>query len=81
MSSKVCSVDRCNNEVLAKGMCRRHYKQKARLGRVKTWEEENKEKVCSIDGCGGKHEARGYCNKHYIQYKKYGKMRPDLEKG
>lgn len=66
MKVKKCTVDNCENIVVAKGYCDRHRKQIERHGRL-TPEKEHK-KICTIEGCEKKHISKGYCRNHYYKY-------------
>ena len=65
---KLCSVDGCNNNHLAKGFCNKHYL------RNKTYGDPLHVvvRICSVAGCNKKHKGRGYCVNHLIHYRNYG---------
>lgn len=52
-----CTVEGCNEDICARGLCRKHYVARMRL--------EHADKVCIVEGCGCKVKARGLCFKHY----------------
>lgn len=77
MSTKICSVEGCNNIVGkhgAKGMCIKHYRRWQTYGDPlePSHRRIHKDKPCSTEGCSGIALARGYCNKHYKKWEKYG---------
>lgn len=58
MAKRMCSVDRCSDVHLAKGLCAEHY------------EAIRKGALCGIDQCSNPCKARGLCSKHYEQVRK-----------
>lgn len=70
MQRKKCIVEGCNHDYAAKGLCKKHYQQKMRHGRL-TPERELPERVykpvCTVEGCNNKHHAKGFCKKHYLR--------------
>ncbi len=77
---KVCYVEKCNNNGLAKGYCRTHYMQLSRYGKIleyhckeRTFQALGKrDKPCCIDGCENKSSAKGMCSMHYTRDRKHG---------
>ena len=69
---KTCSIDGCENGVLARGWCNRHYKRWQKFGDPLGSAPPPEKKTCSIDGCEKPHEARGWCNMHYQRWQKHG---------
>jgi len=67
----ICSVEKCNSKVLAKGYCMRHYAQLYRCGRIL---QRTIYIGCKVKGCENKHSAKGYCNKHHLQIHRCGKI-------
>lgn len=78
---KRCSIDNCNREHYAKGMCSAHY-NRAYTGRpvnvpIGTREEKPRVvSVCSIGDCGRVVKARGLCPLHYGRWKVRGDGEP-----
>ena len=55
----------CGEEVLAKGLCRKHYDQARRGGPRRVWPSE-----CSVDGCEDRTLAKGLCSRHYAEQRR-----------
>ncbi len=58
---KICSVEGCGEKHLARGWCRRHYRE--------YWDRKAHGKQCSVDGCERFVFARGWCSFHYKKNK------------
>jgi G:T-mismatch repair DNA endonuclease (very short patch repair protein) len=65
---KLCSIEGCENNHLAKGFCNKHYL------RNKTYGDPLHVvvRICSVTGCNKKHKGQGYCVNHLIHYRNYG---------
>lgn len=73
MSKKICSVDGCDLNVNAKGLCNKHYLRSMRNGDLEGISVFNKQlKICSIDGCNELFFSKDFCRKHYKSFKVYG---------
>lgn len=59
----ICSVMDCDRQVIAKGMCLKHYQQERK---------KNDKKVCKSLGCNSPVLARGLCSAHYQRLWKHG---------
>jgi len=70
---KTCSVDGCNNKLLAKGLCRAHYLRLYKKGRLTL--EREKGKTCSVPGCNKPYCAKGYCKTHYTKVRNSGTLK------
>ena len=65
-NSRVCAVDGCDRDVVARGWCRRHY------ARVRTTGDPGPAGLkrmpdkmpCTVEGCENPSEAGGYCSMH-----------------
>lgn len=66
-----CSFENCNNPVLARGLCRKHYQQAKKKGLISNLPKVNGGK-CKAEGCNNIARGSGYCGTHYDRYKKYG---------
>lgn len=63
MSNKICSVKWCSSVAEVKGMCRRHYKQLWKVGKIlprKEIERLDGEEWRPITDCGGVYEVSNY---------------------
>ena len=65
MAKGRCSVDGCDREHTARGMCRTHYNQWHRTIRPT-------EQVCDIGGCDRPHHGRGWCRYHHQRFLRHG---------
>jgi hypothetical protein len=72
---KKCSVQDCDEEVCAKGMCDRHYRQVRTKGRLREEPRITQVKLCSVEGCGRAHYGLGFCRDHYAQNKRNNETR------
>lgn len=60
-----CSEDGCSNtEIVAKGLCKKHYD--------KQWRESRPVVECKEDGCSKPVKGRGWCGMHYDRVRKTG---------
>lgn len=59
---KVCSVEGCENDVHARGLCRHHYLAAWRAGRD----------ACAVDGCDQPGLSKGLCHAHYSRLRRTG---------
>jgi len=74
---KICSIEGCNNEYVARGMCSKHYRKASRRGEINVKRhDKQKFKICKIDGCDKKITAREMCCMHYQRLQRLGKMEP-----
>lgn len=76
-----CSEPGCDRTVLARGLCRRHYRKiLATQGPIIAGSVAGQ--VCASPGCGRPVLARGYCKSHYRRLRRGGDvtapLRPDL---
>jgi len=69
MDYKTCSLDNCNRQLKAQGLCNAHYKRLLRGNPLdKPLRKGNELKTCSVDGCLNVHEAKGYCSRHLQRF-------------
>ena len=72
-TQKACSFEDCEQLVIARGYCRKHYGDLYRAGKLELVKPKAKRApVCSVVGCEQKHQARGYCGPHYRRWLRYG---------
>ena len=56
---KICSIEDCEKEYLAKGFCTKHYLEARRKGLLLN------QKICLVVGCGKPVWCKEFCQKHY----------------
>ncbi len=73
MSERTCSIDQCPREVLARGWCRKHYRNWAATGdphkNLTQVRQEKPRPTCSIDNCVRPAHARDMCKHHYERFR------------
>jgi hypothetical protein len=67
---QTCSLDFCDERILAKGLCTFHYHRRARGAALvpRNWRDTvtlNRDKSCRVDGCPRVVYARELCGPHY----------------
>ena len=66
-----CSFEGCDQPVLARGWCRRHYmlwyKPRAPLT-----SRRPRERICSVEECSQLAKAQGLCRVHYERWQRHG---------
>jgi len=78
MEPRTCSVEGCEQEVVAKGWCNVHYKRWHRHGNTDKYkpgaksQHENGLVICSTWGCNLPARTRGFCSKHHMQQLSWG---------
>ena len=60
----VCSVEDCNNVVMTRGRCKKHYQRP-----IKTI-------PCSVSHCKNASHTRGFCRNHYLKALRHGEIKP-----
>lgn len=68
---KPCSVEGCDNEHLARGLCGKHYQRLSVKGSIADPTPRGRSS-CSVEGCDKFCVGRGYCAKHYRRFMLYG---------
>ena len=64
---KVCSILNCNNKVVGKGLCEKHYRRFKKYGDPnKTIRNTSPPEFCIVWGCDRPYEAKGFCHNHYM---------------
>lgn len=72
--SHKCVDDGCNQKVIARGLCRRHYYMRKRHGVALPATKKRMKLPCSVSRCRSNAFARGYCGKHYQRLRIYGRL-------
>ena len=77
---KVCCVEGCSRQMLAKGFCSKHYQRFKKNGdpkRIKAVRYHGQK--CGAKGCDNAARIRGYCRLHYSRWRKNGHTNaPDM---
>lgn len=86
-NAKICLVDGCLNQKVAKGYCKKHYNSiissPPKICSLENCENRryrdnlcsvhySLSKKCAIESCKGKYHAGGYCSKHYNMSRIHG---------
>lgn len=71
-----CSVEGCDSEVKAKGLCPAHYRMNRLHGRTHRIVGVNVSRKCEWDGCNIPARACGYCRSHYKVARREGILHP-----
>jgi hypothetical protein len=70
---KVCSVEGCDREHLAKGLCSLHYgRRKSGIPDQQPIRERRLRRACSVEGCERECRRNGYCAMHFERWKRTG---------
>ena len=75
MSQRICSIDGCPYEHIAKGYCNLHYHRLRRLGHVGPVApiiNRRPSALCSVDGCERSVRRKGLCGMHAQRLEKHG---------
>lgn len=72
--TKLCSAEGCTRGLLAKGLCRLHYKRMQRNGNLTLMiaEKGSVKPLCPVTDCDREVKAGGYCIMHYKRQKRNG---------
>lgn len=65
MKINKCKIDGCDNEVLARSLCGKHYREYRKI---------NNPKKCKVENCNNSVLAKELCAKHYKQFTETGKI-------
>jgi hypothetical protein len=73
---KKCSIDGCDKNVSARGLCKNHYMLAYKRGEFdvirRKSQNTNPPEYCQAEGCEKKHYSLGYCNAHYTRLRRHG---------
>lgn len=61
-----CTVFECSDDILALGLCGKHYDRQHRNGTTDLIRVSNAGKTCSVDGCSEPVVGGGLCRPHYL---------------
>src|SRR5690349_9416673 len=70
-TGEICTVDECDRNEHAKGLCSMHYYRKRRNGHVDRVRPAYGP-ICTVDGCDRKHRTRGLCELHRLRLSRNG---------
>ncbi len=76
---KTCSVENCEARHYANDLCKKHYAQVLRYGRLTPERERGAVRVCLVKGCGRTDTIKWHCRKHARQIRVHGKLTPERE--
>jgi HNH endonuclease len=71
----VCSVEECDRDVVARGLCRRHYARLQRTGSLEARPYQPRGQ-CTVEGCDRQSESLGLCSMHRWRVRTYGEPGP-----
>jgi hypothetical protein len=64
---KHCTIEGCENRLIARGLCHKHYKRWQISGEPNALK---KDYPCKVPNCTNKHSCRGLCRKHFNEYRR-----------
>ena len=74
---RTCSIENCEGEHVARGLCSKHYHQAKYRGEFEDdLRTRDGNQGCAVEDCDGQHYAKTYCHKHYKAFSKYGTPTP-----
>ena len=67
---KTCTVHKCCNPAIAKGLCGKHYQRFLRTGKTEVQSSRaiNHRRFCAVWGCNEPARCRQMCQGHYKTY-------------
>lgn len=74
-----CGVDACASRHYARDLCKKHYTQILRHGKLTPERERGIVRVCRVKGCGRTDTINWYCRKHARQIRVHGRLTPERE--
>lgn len=74
---KACSVETCERELYAKGLCNGHYQRARRGVALDAPFQRPQGGPCEVADCTRESRARGLCNAHLARLYTYGEVRAD----
>lgn len=84
LQHETCTVEGCQREHHARGLCSAHYQHHLRgiplKGEIKT-RDRNPPEQCTEDGCSQPVKAKGICKMHYARFLRHGHTKyPDRKR-
>jgi hypothetical protein len=74
-----CTVQGCDSRHYATDLCKKHYAQVLRHGKLTPERERGAIRVCPAPQCGRTDTVHGYCRKHFRQIRVHGRLTPERE--
>ena len=74
-----CTAAGCTSRHYALDLCKKHYAQVLRHGKLTPERERGAVRVCLAEGCGRTDTIHFHCRKHARQMRVHGKLTPDRE--
>ncbi len=71
MTDRTCTIEGCERNYWARGMCTNHYQAWRKHGDPLI-SHKAKRKTCRIEGCDKKAHGHSLCTKHYLRWHKHG---------
>lgn len=71
MSKRTCDFDGCDNKVVARGWCTKHYQRWSKYGDPAITRPRVRG-TCTIQDCEKPAYGHGYCNLHWQRWRKHG---------
>lgn len=73
MANGTCSVEGCEQGVLSRGFCNKHYIRSRKYGDpLADYTRRKQEKLCAVEGCEKSARNRGWCSMHYERWRLHG---------
>ncbi|MHC4389873.1 MAG: hypothetical protein ACYTFT_15065 [Planctomycetota bacterium] len=76
---KNCQVKDCETKHYAKSLCKKHYTQVLRHGRLTPERERGIERICGVESCERTDTVGRFCRKHARQIRTHGRLTPERE--
>lgn len=72
MPNRTCSFDGCDRPHYGRGLCRSHWKQQRRTGKLGPLRRYEFGGTCTVEGCDRRHSTKGLCALHYDRLTRNG---------
>lgn len=69
-----CTIENCDKQTIAKGLCWTHYQRMRRYGRLGLKLRPSYPEFCQAPDCDKKAHCRGLCVAHYQRLARYGRL-------
>lgn len=78
-AERKCTAPSCTKRHYAKDLCKAHYAQVLRHGRLTPELERGAVRTCLVEGCGRTDTIRWHCRRHARQIRVHGRLTPESE--